>query len=191
MNPRAGFFICKFVFYLLLCIGFNLQSQILKPRYDSLPPPPHNKNMLFYLQRTLDKNTVIYELNYESNGELNKSKPVKVYWLDFDNGWKVSPLTFAQNMFAYGVESELVNEMEKVFKINLVSFKKIDLYLKPTGKEKRYQAHVSLNGKPSLLSKIFVKIVGGTYIKPVVSYIELIGKDLVTGELIREKIKPD
>lgn len=177
--------------FCLISAGIQMQAQVLKFQYDSLPVPPQNKNMLFYLQRTLDKNTVIYEVNYEPNGQINKKKPVKAYWLDYDNGWTASPLTRAQTMFAYGVESEPTHAGSKIFRINLVSYKKIKMYLKPSGKNKTYETHVTLHGRNYLLTNIFVNIVGGTYLRPSVSYIELRGKDPLTGEKMVERIKPE
>lgn len=147
--------------------------------------------MLFYLQRTVDRNTLIYELNYEASGQLNENKPVKIYWIDFEDGAKISPLTFAQSKFAYGIGSELIDKVKKVYEIHLVSYKKIKFYLQPAGKNNHYQVHAHILGKPALLTSIFVNIVGGTYLKPVVSYVELNGEDLKTGAKISEKIRPD
>ncbi len=146
---------------------------------------------MFYLQRTVDRNTVIYELNYEASGELNVKRPLKIYWIDFENGARISPLTFIQSKFAYGIESEMIDETKKIFQIHLVSYKKIKFYLKPTGKNNQYQTHAVIKGKPAILSKIHVNIIGGTILNPVVSYIELIGEDLHTGLKVAEKIKPD
>ena len=177
------------IILILFCLSFGTKAQVIHPKYSGFPDPPPNENMLFYLQRTIDNNTVVYEINYTTDGKINAKKPVKVYWIDFDNGGIISPLTFAQSMFAYGVESKMLDE--KIFMINLVSYKKLKFYLKPTGKNKNYETHVVLNNKPSILTKIFVTIIGGTYLKPIVLHIELVGKDIVTGERITEKIKPD
>lgn len=177
--------------FFLLLMAIHVPAQVLRFQYDSLPVPPQNKNMLFYLQRTLDKNTVIYEVNYEPNGQINRKKPVKAYWLDYNNGWTPSPLTRAQTMFAYGIESEPTHASSKIFRINLVSYKKIKMYLKPSGKNKAYETHVALHGRNYLLTNIFVNIIGGTYLRPSVSYIELRGKDPLTGEKMVERVKPE
>ena len=39
------------------------------------PIPTGNSRQLFYLQRTSNKNTLIYELNYK-NGNIDKEDPV-------------------------------------------------------------------------------------------------------------------
>ena len=171
-------------------IGINANAQSIKPYNGPMPVPPANKNMLFYLQRTVDINTLIYEINYKPDGRINKKKPVKIYWIDYNNGEKITPLTYVQNKLAYGIESTEQEGPEPAFRINLVSYKKIKMYLRPSGKNGTYQAHILINGKASLLTNILINIVGGTYLKPVISFIELVGKDIKTGEKLTEKIKP-
>lgn len=168
----------------------NIQAQTVKPYNGPFPIPPLTKNSLFYLQRTLDKNTLMYEINYTTAGTVNAKKPILIYWIDFEEGGKISPLTFAQNKFAYGIQFMEIKGTETIFKINLVSYKKIDMYLKPSGKNGAYEMHVIINGKPGILTNILVHITGGTYLKPIVSHIELKGKDLITGDVVAEEIKP-
>ena len=183
---------CRFFFYyLVLLVNFFAAAQRITPFYGPFPEPAPNKQMQFYLQRTMDRNTLIYELNYDADGQLNEKKPIRIYWIDFDDGAKISPLTFAQSKFAYGIESEMIDKTKGIFQFNLVSYKKVKLFLKPTGKNNHYQTHVLIKGKQAILTKIFIKIIGGTYISPVVSYIELMGEELQTGRQIVEQIKPD
>lgn len=146
--------------------------------------------MLFYIQRTINMNTLIYEINYQENGEINKKKPITIYWLEFENNGKKSPLTYVQEKFAYGVEIEELDGSEMIFIVNLVSYKKIKIYLKPSVKEGLYRAFVPIREKECQLTNILINIVGGTAIKPIVDFIELFGKDLVTGENVNEKITP-
>jgi len=146
---------------------------------------------MFYLQRTVDRNTVIYELNYEADGELNPKRPLKIYWIDFEDGAKISPLTFTQSKFAYGINSDLIDKTKKIYQIHLVSYEKIKFYLKPTGKNNHYEMHASIKGKPAVLKRVFITIIGGTYLTPIVSYIELMGTDLITGKQVIERIRPD
>lgn len=175
----------------LLCfLGMNLSiyGQKITPLHDSLPALPANKNRLFYLQRTIDRNAVIYELNYNDKGQIDEKKPVKVYWLNYTTG-KTSALNFAQNEFAYGIQSELIDAEKKVFLLTIKAYKKTPLYLQPD-KNNRYKVYAALNNKPSILTRIIVNITGGTYLKPIVSHIELIGIELKTGNKIVEKVLP-
>jgi hypothetical protein len=173
----------------LLFLESSLLAQKINPYYGPFPTPPVNSKSLFYLQRTVDRNTLIYEINHNADGSLNRKKPVKIYWIDYEKGATISQLTYAQNKFAYGIKVLEIGEKDPVFKLNLVSYKKIDLYLKPSDNGS-YAIHVILNGKPCLLNRVFVNITGGTNLSPDVSYIELTGKELATGEQVIEKFKP-
>lgn len=168
----------------------SASGQKIIPYTGLMPAPAANKNMLFYLQRTIDINTLVYEINYKANGQIDKNRPVKIYWIRYTEGGKTAPLSYAQNRFAYGVESDAVKGPEPVFRIRLVSYKKIEMYLKPTGENGRYQAHILLRGKVCVLRNLLVHIIGGSYLEPSISHIEVTGKDPVTGEWIIEKLRP-
>lgn len=146
--------------------------------------------MLFYLQRTVDYNTVIYELNYLSPGKINHDTPLKMYWIDYENGGKITQLTYAQNKFAYGIESKVLDKINEVFEIRLVSYKSKPFKLKKDDKKGIHRVFASLNGREVILTKIFVNITGGTYLKPKVKDISITGTDLVTGEAIIEIVVP-
>lgn len=178
------------IIWLNCIIVFSVKSQTIIPYSGPMPIPPSNEKMLFYLQRTIDINTLIYEIDYSENGVINKNKPIKIYWLDFSEGIKITPLSFSQKMFAYGVQCSKMDEKATIFKIHLVSFKKIVMYLKPSGKNGKYQMHINLNNTECILNNILVHITGGTYMNPDVSDIELIGKNIKTEKKIIEKIKP-
>jgi hypothetical protein len=190
MSPlRSVLFSRLALIFLLFFLGSSLPAQKITPFYGPFPTPPVNAKSLFYMQRTIDRNTLMYEINYNANGSLNHKKPVKIYWIDYEKGATISQLTYAQNKFAYGIKSLEIEGKEPVFKLNMVSYKKIDLYLKPSDNGS-YAIHVILNGKPCILNRVLVNITGGTNLSPDVSYIELKGKELNTGEEVIEKFKP-
>ena len=59
------------VFFALLFITDSAGAGGIALMKDTLLnlPSPKEKNMLFYLQRDLDANTVIYQLNLQENGQ--------------------------------------------------------------------------------------------------------------------------
>src|SRR5688572_17702613 len=118
---------------LLLCVfvslGITVQAQHITPYYGPFPEPAPIRNMLFYLQRTIDRNTVIYELNLDMNGEVSLKSPVKCYWILFEEGGAIRPLTFAQANFAFGIQSKLLDKEKKIFQLNLVSYPPVKLLL--------------------------------------------------------------
>ncbi|MBL7932694.1 MAG: DUF4833 domain-containing protein [Bacteroidia bacterium] len=180
----------RFICFLFLLPFSLLKSQNIVPKYSGFPVPVMEKDMMFYLQRTVDYNTVIYELNYEVPGKLNAEKPIKIYWIDYENGGKITQLTYAQNKFAYGIESKLIDKTYEIFEIRLVSYKKKTFTLKKHEKKGTHQLFAKLNGKDVILQKIFVNIVGGTYLKPKVKDITLTGIDIHNGEEIVEIVVP-
>jgi len=193
-NKNSYFFIRKFgikcfCFFFLVSVSF-LKSQSIVPKYSGFPTPVLEKNMLFYLQRTVDYNTVIYELNYDKTGKINSEAPLKAYWIDYEDGGKISQLTYVQNKLAYGIESRLIDKAKEMFIISLVSYKKKTFTLRKHDQKGTHHVFAKLNGKEVILQKIFVNITGGTYLKPKVKDISLTGIDIISGEEIVEIVIP-
>ena len=53
---------------------------------DGYPVPEKTTDMLFYFQRSHNKNTVVYEINTFADGKINLESPVKFYWIRFEEG---------------------------------------------------------------------------------------------------------
>ena len=91
----------------LLLFGFIVLSAIsysqnkLKDTY----PAPKADNLLFYLQRTKNKNTIIYELNTLANGTINQQEPVHACWLRYEEGGKRMELSYVQKKLAFGIDA--------------------------------------------------------------------------------------
>lgn len=160
------------------------------PASDTFPVPPENKNMLFYVQRTHNKNTIVYELNYNSDSTINETNPVKIYWIRYSDKGEIVPLSYVQNKYAYGIVSMLTSAEKKSFKLNFVSYKARDIHLMKSGTDRSYHAVMVINGKLAYLRKVFVQIEGGTFWVPHIVSVEITGKEIATGESIIEKFKP-
>ena len=109
IDIRNKSIIISIVVLMSLLEAFSLTAQKITPMYDPMPVPPDKKSMLFYLQRTMDKNTVIYETNADANGSINVKDPIKIYWIDYDEGGGTSELTVTQNKLAYGLKVKLIS----------------------------------------------------------------------------------
>jgi len=188
IDIRNKSIIISIVVLMSLLEAFSLTAQKITPMYDPMPVPPDKKSMLFYLQRTMDKNTVIYETNADANGSINVKDPIKIYWIDYDEGGGTSELTVTQNKLAYGLKVKLIDKKRKIWKVNLVSYKKLDLIMKP-GADKIYHMYTKINGKEAMLTKFLVYITGGTYMKPDIKHIEITGKDKA-GKVVSQKLIP-
>ena len=155
------------------------------------PVPSENPDMLFYLQRSLDMNSVIYEVNYEEGDRAHKKPdpdhPVNIYWLMNDKQRSIKPLTQVQKL-GYGVKSEELGN--DILQLKLVAYRELPIILKPSQKDNRYHAHISLEGKDVRLAKVFINIEGGTKLKPNVTYIEVTGTENQTGKRFVHRFKP-
>ena len=184
---------------ILICLCFNFTSELsaqtpTAPKVvniaDTFPVPKESKDLLFYIQRTHNKNTIMYTLNYNADSTINESNPVKIYWIRYSDKGEIAPLSYIQRNYAYGIESKMTDTLKKSFKLNLVSYKKRTIYLMRSEVDKQYHAYIMMNNKLVYLSKAFAKIDGGTFWVPHITYVELTGKDSMTGKKVTEKIIP-
>jgi|SRR6218665_430029 len=157
---------------------------------DTFPVPRENSRLLFYIQRTHNKNTIMYEVNYKADSTINEKEPVKVYWIRYSDKGEIAPLSYIQRHYAYGIESLMTDAGKKIFRINLVSYPKRPIYLMRAEGDTRYRAYIMMENKPVYLVKAFAKIDGGTFWVPHITYVELTGKDPVSGKKLMERIIP-
>ncbi len=190
----------KHIYIILLFISVFFKAELnaqpgntTKPEVaasDTFPVLLANKNRLFYVQRTLNKNTIIYDINYNQDSTINQKNPVKIYWVRYPDKGEVEPLSYIQNKYAYGVETALIDTSKMIFKMNFVSYKKRDIYLIKSRSDKNYRSCMTINGKLSYLVKVFVKIEGGTFWFPHITEVEITGADINSGKIVKEKFKP-
>lgn len=64
------------------------------------PTEPHQ---LFFLQRTLNANTVVYIAKFDANGDLDLNEPVAVFWRRFADQGQIMPLRWYERVFGFGV----------------------------------------------------------------------------------------
>lgn len=166
----------KAILMLLLITTASFKSSSNKTEI-SLPTPEGIDNMLFYVQRTINANTIVYTLNEDKDGNLNEAEPIKVYWIKYAQGGKIDPLTFIQRKYAYGVNAKLIDEEKKIFSFEFVSYNKRQFYLSKSSIDNKYRVYGLVNNKLSVLSNICVKIEGGTFWLPNVKSVELKAKD--------------
>ena len=152
---------------------------------EGFPVPAPNVNQLFFLQRTSNTNTIVYELNYKK-GILDLDNPVHVFWIRYAEKGQRAELSWIQRVFAYGVKTKQLADSS--YRIRLVSYAGYSMYLKK-GADNRYRLYAPINGKLMILNRIFVKIVGGSMWSPDIEYFEVSGIDPATGKPVAERKK--
>lgn len=170
---------------LLLCFtAYGIAAQ------DGYPTPPDGQNRLFYIQRTGNTNTIIYDANVSDAKTFKSTDPVNIYWLRYAEGGAAQALTYIQRTFAYGVKAQKVANTNE-YDFHLVCYAKKKLRLSFDAQGKPY-ATVEVNGRKMKLERVFVKIEQSTTftLTPKVEYVEFWGKDPGNGTAIHEKLIP-
>jgi phosphatidylglycerophosphate synthase len=163
-------------------------ARFVEEPQDTFPVPKGIKNQLFYLQKTPNINTIVCELNFNNQGEVDKENPVHVFWIRYKEAGQRAELSFIQRTFAYGVKSKSIGNGE--FEIHFVSYKKKPFYIIKSSADNKYHAYATIGQKLIILNRIFIKInPGGTFWSPNIEYIELKGVDPVTGKEVMERNK--
>eukprot|EP01137_Pigoraptor_chileana_P007356 Opistho-2@52830 len=100
------------ILFICFLLAFSLSAtnpagaQQNNPSPLTFPVPKDIKNQLFYIQRDPNTNTVICQLNVDSNGKLNTKNPINVFWMRYADQGEKKELSFIQRKFAYGIETK-------------------------------------------------------------------------------------
>jgi hypothetical protein len=174
----------KIIKIILLMMGSI--NAIAQTKFSAFPDSP---NRLFYLQRSYNTDTLIYEANIINNKNLDATKPVNVYWLRYDEKMHKEDLSVFQNNFTYGVETNPMTKENNAYEIKIKALKsrKINVKINEKG---QVIATTIINGQESQLHKIFVQIDSAIGVYPKVKYIEVFGKVLHSGKDAYERFKP-
>lgn len=66
-------------------------------------PIPNDPGQVFYLQRSTNKNTIVFRARFDKNGNLLRDDPSHVYWRRYNDGGERKPLKPIERLLAYGV----------------------------------------------------------------------------------------
>ena len=190
MKKAAGYFFL-IILPLTVSVSFNTNDDE-NPSGDKIDffVPEKTDKLLFYLQRRINANTVVYELNRNANGDIDIAEPVKISWIKNAKDTAREPLNYIQRTFAYGLEIKLIDAGKKSFSVEFVSYRKKQLFLLKSAFDNKYHIYAYINNKLSVLEKVFVQIEGGTFWFPNIKYVELKGNIPYASEEVVERIKP-
>jgi len=154
---------------------------------DEFPVPNNVPGLLFYIQRDPNTNTICYQLNVDKQGKISEKNPVNTFWIRYPEGGMRKELNYLQRKFAYGINSKAIGNAS--FELRSVAYSKLPLYLRRDTRNE-YHVYTSIDKKECILSRVFIRIDGGTFWSPNVLYIELKGTEIATGKTIIQRIKP-
>lgn len=172
---------------IILITTSSFKTSDTKSRYY---PIPEVDNMLFYIQRTVNSNTIVYQLNTDINGNLNELEPIKVYWVKYEKEGKITPLTFIQKHYSYGIETKLIDKEKRSYSFEFASYHKRQLYLLKSSRDNKYHVYGRFNDTLSILNRVLIQIEGGTFWVPNIKQVEVYAQGVTDSKPIKEIIIP-
>lgn len=158
---------------MLLGLGFLLGTSALRAT-SSLE--------LFRIERSTNRNAVVYAARVGKDGELDAANPVTAFWIMNEAGGVREELTFLERSFAYGYAT---SRDDAGVVLRLTAFDQRALRVVRRGD--RFVATVRIAGRTAQLRRIWVQAEGGL-LGPSVRYVQLDGVDATTGEPLSERI---
>jgi hypothetical protein len=147
--------------------------------------PGQKVGHLFFIERSKNKNLVQYDVRLTENRDLADSRPVNAYWI-LENGRR-EELNSLEKNYAYGIVRQEKLDKDKL-KVILAAFKGWEIIVERINNS--FKAVISINGKESILQKIYIKSEETGAAFPRVLYVELFGRIKETGFPIKERIGP-
>lgn len=161
---------------------------LVAPAWAEDYPVPQEPNQVFYVQRSMNPNTVVYTARLDAEGQLDRKRPVDVFWRRYNDDGEKKELSSLENRFAFGVKAEAVKGEANVFRVAVVSYPKRVVTLKLVDGVPRLEAKVA--GEPARLDHAYLVVEDGGSV-PNVTRVDLYGFSLATGKPVKESFKPE
>jgi hypothetical protein len=156
---------------------------------------PFDLPTVFYISKSDDHNRVDYGIHLDSQCVPTKDDAVFQYWRVFENAPPVRVLALGGfDFIAYGISEQRTlgkTASGAVHFIRLRQLQKTPIKIITTRSAEgrcSSQARTTINGKESELTSVYVKL-GKGFLVPSVEFIDVLGKDLQTGQNVSERIR--
>lgn len=142
--------------------------------------------LLFYIQRNQNYNTVIYEVNLQYSELLNLSQPISIHWLNIDEeGYQDKrELNYIQKKLAFGYTFEVINH--DLIEFRFISYDNMKFYL---GKNSlgRFRVFSEMNNLMIEIESLFIYAEDfGVF--PQVKFVDFYGKNSFTGDKFYKRL---
>lgn len=148
-------------------------------------PVPTDENMLFYIQKSYNTNTVVYAANIDENGNLNKKEPVLVFWRRYQEQGQIRELKMVERTFGYGVSSKPIKDRPNTYKFTLVSLKDMEFVI-TLDKKGNPQVATIIDKKPAHIERVYVTAEHVSLLPKIFS-VEVFGKEIKTKQPLYQK----
>ncbi len=141
---------------------------------------------LFIIERSKNANVVHYNARLTADGILDPNEPVIAYYVMLAEDGRRKELNWIEKKLAYGFDIK-PDPSVSGYRMTMVAAPQRPITVKLEGSDVR--AELVIDGRPAVLERMYIKASDGL-VRPQVHYIELYGKDVLTGEKRFEKVMP-
>jgi len=151
------------------------------------PAAPRNKNLLFTIERSKNRNQVVYEARRSGDG-FDTKDPIKVYWIMVEKGGKTEGLNAIEKKSAYGISVDSASKDKVVFNLKALKKRTIEAVFD----KGQARAVMTINGEKCYLQSVYIEAKERSLNPiPKVLYIDITGVSAETGKPVKEQIKGD
>jgi len=151
-------------------------------------PVPSDPNMLFYIQRSVNANTLVYAAHIDSPGRIDLDAPVDVYWRWYNVDGHRKPLNFIERMMAYGVKSVAHRGPGSAVTFKVAALPERELLLEQDG-HGHPEALMKFGNRTARLVYVYLQV-DDSGLTPKVTAVDIFGIDKLTGKSLREHVIP-
>lgn len=141
---------------------------------------------LFIIERSKNANTVHYDAQLTADGRLAPEEPVIAYYIMLAEDGRRKELNWVEKKLAYGFDIKPTPSQGE-YKMTMVAARERSITVRRAGNAVR--AELVIDGRAVILDKIYINASDGL-VMPTVHYMELHGRDRVTGQKQFEKVMP-
>ena len=150
-------------------------------------PRPTEENQVFFVQRSINSNTIVYTARLREDGTLDPKRPVDVFWRRFNDEGEKKDLSSLERSMAFGVKSDPVPGQPGSFMIRVVSYPKRAALLRIV--DGKPQLEMKVAGVPARLDHAYLDVDDSGSV-PSVNRVDLFGFALADGKPLKESFKP-
>ncbi len=150
---------------------------------DDFPRPEQTEKSLFYIQRNLNRHTIMYDLNLKEDGTLDRKDPLDNYWRQYESTGLRREMSWIEEWLAYGYRAR--KKADDLYQVKLRAHKERYITLKKDGD--KWKATININGEESILTNIYA-YADESGILPDVKHVDIYGISLKTGKQVKERI---
>jgi len=145
------------------------------------------QDVLFTIERSLNEDQIVYFLHLDENGLLRKDEPISLKWLDNENSGELVPVNWIKKKFGYGIE--IIQQEEEKVTFKFVSYDKKVFTVKKDASG-NYGVFGKINDKRMKIRHIYLKMEGGTFWKPNITEVAVMGYHELANTHTKETFNP-